>query len=287
MLAELPPPCRKRDIPIALRGVLEPSLYDRFPSLDEIATGASAGNRRGHGDDGRCCAQALKRRLSPIIWRSMGTRAEQAGRDVAPRRADARRNRDLILKAAEAAFALSGVNASLDEIARSASVGPGTLYRHFPTREHLLCEVLHERQAALLSGREEASAMPSAENALRAWMVALKDYLSAFTGLPQPFIDAFEAKTSPLALTCRTLVAITDEFLSRAQAEGSARPSVSAPALFLSALGSAFVHDKAGEFGTTPELIEEILAFGYLARGTTADTPRPPCSRKKSGPVHD
>lgn len=200
------------------------------------------------------------------------------------KRADARRNRGLILDAAKAAFAIDGVDASLDDIARSAGVGPGTLYRHFPTREHLLCEVLQERQSALLSQRDEASAMPSAEDALRGWMTALQDYLSAFNGLPRPFIDAFEAQASPLAVTCRTLVAVTGKFLSRAQAEGTARQSVSAPALFLSALGAAFVHDRAGEYGTTPERIEEVLAFGYLTGGTAENTPN---TTRKTGASHD
>lgn len=200
------------------------------------------------------------------------------------KRADARRNRGLILDAAKTAFASAGVGASLDDIARSAGVGPGTLYRHFPTREHLLCEVLHERQAMLLSQRDEASAMPSAETALRAWMAALKDYLSAFNGLPQPFIHAFEAQASPLAVTCRTLVMITGEFLARAQTDGAARPSVSASALFLSVLGAAFVHDKARDYGTTPELIEEIQAFGYLTRSAATAAPDP---IQKSGEPHD
>lgn len=183
-------------------------------------------------------------------------------------RADARRNREQLLEVAAQHFAAYGVNTSLDDIAREAKVGPATLYRHFPTREYLLCGVLRGRQEVLLSRRDEASAMQCAEHALRSWMTALKGYLGAFNGLPQPFIEAFKADTSPLAVTCRTLIEITDEFLSRAQAEGLARGSVSAPALFLSALGSAFVHDKAGEYGTSPELIEEILALGYLTRGT-------------------
>ncbi len=200
-------------------------------------------------------------------------------------RADAQRNRDSLLRTAARHFAAYGVNTSLDEIAREAGVGPGTLYRHFPTREHLLCEVLHERQEVLLSRRDEASAMPCAQNALRAWMVALKDYLSAFNGLPQPFIDAFKVQAAPLAVTCQALVAITDAFLSRAQADGAARQSVSAPALFLSALGSAFVHDKAAEHGTTPELIEEILAFGYLARGAATDMADP--VQAKTGAPHE
>lgn len=201
------------------------------------------------------------------------------------KRADARRNRGLILAAAKTAFARNGIDASLEEIARSAGVGPGTLYRHFPTREHLLCEVLHEEQAALLARRDEALLMPSAGDALRSWMAALRDYLSAFNGLPRPLIDAFEAKASPLAVSCQTLAAITGEFLSRAQAEGTARQSVSAPALFLSALGAAFIQDKAGDFGTSADRIEDILAFGYLTDG--ADAPAHPMQSDNPGAAHE
>jgi AcrR family transcriptional regulator len=192
--------------------------------------------------------------------------------------ADARRNRTLVLAAAEAAFKTDGVDASLDEIARSAGVGPGTLYRHFPTREHLLCEILQARQEVLLRRREEASAMPSAKDALRMWVSAVTDYLGAFNGLPQPFIEAFKTQASPLAPTCQSLVAITGEFLARAQAEGAARQTVSAPALFLSALGTAFVSDKAADFGTTADLIEDVATFGYLTGAAAADTSDPPDS---------
>ncbi|TKB29941.1 MAG: helix-turn-helix transcriptional regulator, partial [Mesorhizobium sp.] len=55
-----------------------------------------------------------------------------------PLRADARRNRDKLVEAAAQAFAAEGVDASLEEIAKRAGVGIGTLYRHFPTREHLV-----------------------------------------------------------------------------------------------------------------------------------------------------
>lgn len=204
-------------------------------------------------------------------------------------RADARRNRGLILAAARTAFARDGIDASLDEIARSAGVGPGTLYRHFPSREHLLCELLHERQAVLLSRRDEADELACGKTALQAWMAALNDYLSAFNGLPQSFINAFEAQASPLAVTCRSLISITDEFLSRAQSEGVARPVVSAPALFLSVLGAAFVHDKAGDYGTAPEDINEILAHGYLTEASAADASGPAGSNHMIGasPIGD
>jgi AcrR family transcriptional regulator len=202
-------------------------------------------------------------------------------------RADARRNRDSILKVAAQRFAAYGVNTSLDEIAREAKAGPGTLYRHFPTREHLLCEVLQKRKEMLLSRRDEVLAMPCAGSALRAWMMGLVDYFSVFTGLPQPFIGAFEAQASPLAVTCGELISITGELLSRAQAEGAARQSVCAPALFLSALGSAFVHEKAGKYGTSPQRIEEIFAFGYLTGGPAPDAADAPHSISKTGAPHD
>ncbi len=188
-------------------------------------------------------------------------------------RADARRNRSLILAAAKTVFARDGIDASLDEIARSAGVGSGTLYRHFPTREHLLYELLYERQAVLLSCRDEAVALSCSRAALQHWMTGLTDYLRAFSGLPRSLINAFEAQASPLAVTCRTLVSVTEELLSRAQAEGTARSSVSPPALFLSALGAAFVHDKASDYGTTPERIHEVLALGYLIDASVADSP--------------
>jgi len=58
----------------------------------------------------------------------------------------------------------------------------------------------------------------------------------------------------------------------RAKAEEVARQSVSGTALFLSALGVAFIREKAAEFGTTPEVIEVIQAYGYLAGGLSPDT---------------
>src|SRR5690625_5386327 len=78
-----------------------------------------------------------------------------------------------------------------------------------------------------------------------------------------------EAQTSPLTVTCQTLISITEEFLSRAQADGAARPSVAPQALFFSVLGAAFVHDKVREYGAAPESVDEILAYGYLADDST------------------
>ncbi len=95
-------------------------------------------------------------------------------------RADAQRNRERILEVAKLAFTRSGANASLDDIASEAGVGPGTLYRHFPTREELLQAVYRSEMEKLAAmERKFAQTMPPLE-ALRAWLLL--------------FVDAIETK---------------------------------------------------------------------------------------------
>src|SRR5215469_4274714 len=94
-------------------------------------------------------------------------------------RTDAQRNRERILEVAKEAFTHYGVNASLDDIAREASVGPGTLYRHFPTRDDLI-EAVYRTEVEKLAAAERrfAETMPPVE-ALRAWMLLFVDYIAA------------------------------------------------------------------------------------------------------------
>ena len=86
-------------------------------------------------------------------------------------RADAQRNRERILEVAKVAFTRSGANASLDDIAKEAGIGPGTLYRHFPSREELLQAVYRsEMEKVAAAERKFAQSMPPLE-ALRAWLL--------------------------------------------------------------------------------------------------------------------
>jgi AcrR family transcriptional regulator len=95
-------------------------------------------------------------------------------------RADAQRNRERILEVAKLAFTRSGANTSLDDIASEAGVGPGTLYRHFPTREDLLQAVYRSEMEKLAAAeRKFAQTMPPLE-ALRSWLLL--------------FVEAIEAK---------------------------------------------------------------------------------------------
>jgi AcrR family transcriptional regulator len=90
-------------------------------------------------------------------------------------RADAQRNRERILEVAKQEFTRSGANASLEEIAKKARVGPGTLYRHFPTREELLVAVYRSEMEKLAAAeRTFANTLPPVE-ALRAWLLLFVD----------------------------------------------------------------------------------------------------------------
>ena len=93
-------------------------------------------------------------------------------------RSDARRNRDRILEVAKEAFARSGANTSLDDIAKQADVGPGTLYRHFPTRDALIEAVYHTEVEKLAAAQRKLSAKLPPIEALRAWMMLFVDYIA-------------------------------------------------------------------------------------------------------------
>jgi AcrR family transcriptional regulator len=106
----------------------------------------------------------------------MPTKPKQAS--VRKPRSDAKRNRERILEVARDAFSRSGANASLDDIARKAGVGPGTLYRHFSTREELLMAVYSSEMEKLAAAEQTfADELPPVE-ALRAWLLLFVDYIA-------------------------------------------------------------------------------------------------------------
>lgn len=94
-------------------------------------------------------------------------------------RADAQRNRERILEVAKGAFARHGANASLDEIAKQVGVGPGTLYRHFPTREELLEAVYRAELEKLAAAEQKLAQTMAPTEALRAWLLLFVDAIAA------------------------------------------------------------------------------------------------------------
>ena len=94
-------------------------------------------------------------------------------------RSDAQRNRERILEVAKQVFTRRGAEASMGEIARRAKIGPGTLYRHFATRDDLLATVYITEVEKLAAAQKQLSADLSPIEALRAWLLIFIDYIGA------------------------------------------------------------------------------------------------------------
>lgn len=128
-------------------------------------------------------------------------------------RADAQRNRERILVIAKQEFTRYGADASLEDIAKKAAVGPGTLYRHFPTREELLVAVYRSEMEKLAAAERTLADTMSPVEALRAWLLLFVDavetkqiiapVLNTLVGDPQ---KVFEASYAPIHEAIRALV---------------------------------------------------------------------------------
>ena len=99
-------------------------------------------------------------------------------------RADAERNRARLLETAKAAFAEKGSAASLDEIARTAGVGAGTLYRHFPTRDALVAAVYRNETEQLVAAADRLAERHPV-TALREWLLLFVDYIAPKHGMSE------------------------------------------------------------------------------------------------------
>jgi AcrR family transcriptional regulator len=161
-------------------------------------------------------------------------------------RADAQRNYDRILEVACEAFTEHGVQTSLDEIAKRAGVGAGTLYRHFPTRDCLLAAALGEGRQELDQVVTECLSSDDAGEALDEWLIAVAAYLGRYDGLPDSVAQAVNDDSSPLGMPCTAIKASTATLLKRAQDAGAVRADVRADDLFVLASSLAWAADSNG-----------------------------------------
>jgi AcrR family transcriptional regulator len=139
-----------------------------------------------------------------------------------PQRADARRNYEKLLNAAREAFADGGSATSLEDIARRAGVGIGTLYRHFPTRQALF-EAVYVNEVNNLCHSAEALADLQPWDAFVAWLHQLVAYIGTKRALAEELMASHD-KDSEFFTTCRTALYTSGEpLLERAQQAGMAR----------------------------------------------------------------
>ncbi|MEW1552050.1 TetR/AcrR family transcriptional regulator [Streptomyces tsukubensis] len=141
-------------------------------------------------------------------------------------RSDAHRNYQRLLAAAEGVFGESGADASLEEVARRAGVGIGTLYRHFPTRKALLEAMLRGGIDALEIRAEELITAEDSAAALAEWMRALRDHATRYRGLSAALMVDLLDENSGVAATCGSMLQAATALLHRAQHEGTVRGDV-------------------------------------------------------------
>jgi AcrR family transcriptional regulator len=168
-----------------------------------------------------------------------------------PQRADARRNYEKLVSAAREAFAEDGTSASLEDIARRAQVGIGTLYRHFPTRQHLLEAVyLDEVEAICRSAADLADLAPW--DALVAWLRQFVGFAATKRALAQEMLGTI-GSDAEVFRTCRVAISSAgDELLGRAQAAGAVRADANFTDIARLLGGIASIESD-------PEQIERIL----------------------------
>jgi len=140
-------------------------------------------------------------------------------------RADARDNRERVLRAARAAFAEDGPHASLNKIAQRAGVGAGTLYRHFPTLDALLVALVGADVETLCARGRELLEHPSPDEALRVWLRAVAVHATAMRGLVATRMAAPPADGT-LAACHDAIRATGTALLARAQRTGSAAEEI-------------------------------------------------------------
>ncbi|MGX7672353.1 TetR/AcrR family transcriptional regulator [Plantactinospora sp. DSM 117369] len=181
-------------------------------------------------------------------------------------RADARRNRDLLLAAAREVIAEHGTDASLRDIARRAGVGIGTLYRHFHTREALLEALLNENFDALHARANGLLASPAPGDALLTWLKELVAGSATYQGLPESIMNALANEESGLHASCAQMRLAGGRLLERAQAAGSVRSDVTVSEVIALALGLAWAAERSVD---APDLAARLLAttmYGLAGR---------------------
>ena len=174
-------------------------------------------------------------------------------------RADSARNRQLLIDAAKAGFAEVGLNVSLEEVARRAGVGIGTLYRHFPSREAVV-EAVYRREVEQL-----AEAVPllietsPAGEALHQWMHLFVDYI-ATKRLIAPSLQAAASRTSALRATSAELIASAiSTLVKHAVASGEVRKDIDPSDLLRALVGVSYGNPDPGWEASARRLVDILM----------------------------
>lgn len=174
-----------------------------------------------------------------------------------PLRRDAERNRQRILAAAAEVFTQRGLDATLDDVARQAGVGVGTVYRRFPDKESLVAELFQDRIDAMVAVAEDACAAPDPWRALVAFMEYAAASMAGDLGLRQMMMFATYGKDR-VAYARERMRPVVGKLVERAQAAGALRPDFSTTDVPLIAFMLAAAAEYAGP--VQPDVWRRYLA---------------------------
>jgi AcrR family transcriptional regulator len=194
-----------------------------------------------------------------------------------PLRRDAERNRQRILRAAAEVFTQRGLDATLDDVARQAGVGVGTVYRRFPDKESLVAELFADRIDAMVAVAEEALAAPDPWRALVAYLEYAVNTLASDVGLRQLMMFATYGRDQ-VAYAREQMRPVVSKLVRRAQEAGELRQDFSATDVPM----IAFMLASAAEYASLvqPDLWRRYLALVIdglrPARDGVSELPVPP-----------
>jgi AcrR family transcriptional regulator len=174
-------------------------------------------------------------------------------------RTDAQRNRERILEVAKEAFTRFGAEASLDDIAKQAGVGAGTLYRHFPTRDALI-EAVYRSEVEKMAAAERkfAETMPPID-ALRAWMLLFVDHIAA-KQIIAPALNSVVGGPSKLYEGARGLIqSAIDALVKRAIKSGDIRKDLDPFDLLRALIGVAHIASGSGWQQSARRLVDILI----------------------------
>jgi AcrR family transcriptional regulator len=186
--------------------------------------------------------------------------AGRAGNSPRQMRADARHNRERILRAARTVLTEQGTHASLNKIAQQAQVGAGTLYRHFPTLQDLLVAIIGSDVDALCARGRALLDDPSPGEALLAWLRAVAVHATAMRGLVAAQMATLPSDGAPAALAaCHDAIrSTTASLLARAQQHHSAPAGADPGDLLMLVNAIAWASEQAP---ADENLIDRLLAL--------------------------
>jgi AcrR family transcriptional regulator len=175
-------------------------------------------------------------------------------------RADSLRNRDLLLTAAKTAFTELGAEAPLEEVARRAGVGIGTLYRHFPTREALIAAVYAREIGQLAASADALLAERPAGEALEAWLNLLIDYM-ATKRVVAPALRADPGEGSKLyASSGATILPTLERLTEAARAGGDIRSDIGFEDILRMMSGLSIGYEQPGWDAGARRLLSVMMA---------------------------